>query len=203
MALYPNQKTVTIDKPENFSTFAIYGKPEICIACKVLNGSAFKVWCYLLSQKADTIWDISPKHAFNEWGISKSTFHDGINELIEKGFLDEKAIHLASTKDESEIRKPKRKSKKNESRTSQDTNYENNLSEFDDSNNIKENNITTNKAVLDENVSNIQNYDKEESSKMLDYYFKDTEYQDWRNNVDENGIWITPTNKRIKVRFDN
>lgn len=44
MTKYPNQRSVEINKPESFtSNFAIYGKDAMATACKVLNGSAFKV----------------------------------------------------------------------------------------------------------------------------------------------------------------
>ena len=111
MKTYPNQKNITIDKPKTFSNFALYGSEEIAKACSVLNGSAFKVWCYLLKNSSGVQWSVYPKDAENTWGIKHSTWRDGINELKEKGFLDDKAVHMISTKDEN---RPEYKTKSNQ-----------------------------------------------------------------------------------------
>lgn len=111
MPSYPNQKTITIDKPSSFRNYAIYGSEEIAKACSVLNGSAFKVWCYLLKNSSGVQWNVSPKDAENTWGIAHSTWRDGINELKEKGFLDDKAVHMISIKDEY---RPEDKTKSNQ-----------------------------------------------------------------------------------------
>ena len=66
MITYANQKKLVIDKPEKLLNFAIYPKPDIEIACKKLSGSAFKVYCYLLSQCAQIEWNVSPQHAKND-----------------------------------------------------------------------------------------------------------------------------------------
>lgn len=121
MKTYPNQKNITIDKPKTFSNFALYGSEEIAKACSVLNGSAFKVWCYLLKNSSGVQWSVSPKDAENTWGIKHSTWRDGINELKEKGFLDDKAIHLVSTKDGYRLEeKPKTVQPKDENRLLKD-----------------------------------------------------------------------------------
>ena len=93
MALYPNQQTVRIDKKVPKTNFAVYGKEEMGKACSELNGSAFKVWCYLLSNSDGVLWDISPAAAFNNWGIPRTTFHDGLTELKEKGYIVDGVMH--------------------------------------------------------------------------------------------------------------
>lgn len=50
MALYQNQRTVKIDK-KIVGIFLMYDEEAMAYACKVLNGSGFKVWCYLLKNK--------------------------------------------------------------------------------------------------------------------------------------------------------
>ena len=104
MAKYPNQRTVKIDKINSTNYFAMYGRPEIENACKVLNGSGFKVYCYIFSNRNRFTLDISPAHAERCWGIHQSTFADGINELIEKGFISDGIAHQTSIKEQSEYR---------------------------------------------------------------------------------------------------
>ena len=116
MAKYQNQLVVAIDKKQSTKYFATYGKPEISDACKVLNGSGFKVWCYLLSNSDGALWNLSPSHAEKVWGIPSSTFHDGMKELREKGFIEDGIVHQQSIYEESEIRKTKRKSNDSEIR---------------------------------------------------------------------------------------
>ena len=149
MSKYPNQKTVRIDKPEGFSTFAIYGKPDICDACEVLSYSALRVWLYLLSQKAQIQWDISPQCAENQWGIPRTSWEDGISELREKGYLDDEAIHSKSTKPLDEIRKKKRNSLNVEVRINLNE-IRDNYDEFQGSNNI--NNTKYNNSYLNTSV---------------------------------------------------
>lgn len=111
MPKFANQKRIKIDKPENFETFAIYGKPDIGEACMTLSYSGFRVWLYLMSQKAQVYWDISPQCAENQWGIPRTSWEDGIKELKEKGFLDDKAVYSKSRKPFDKICKRKRNSK--------------------------------------------------------------------------------------------
>lgn len=42
MAMYPNQRTVKIDKKIT-GIYLIYGEEDMAYACSVLNGSGFKV----------------------------------------------------------------------------------------------------------------------------------------------------------------
>lgn len=111
MTKYANQKTVKIIKPEKSENYAIYSKPGINLACKYLNGAAFKIWCYLLSNAHGITWDISPKHAEKEWGIPQSSFSDGLKELKKKGYYDEnlKEVYMISKKSEKELIELKRK----------------------------------------------------------------------------------------------
>ena len=174
MTKYPNQRTVEINKPESFTkNFAIYGKDEMATACKVLNGSAFKVWCYLLSNKKQESWNISPAHAQEVWGISRSSFSDGLNELIKKGYYDpkEQIIYHSTTKDINEIRKQKRKQTNVEIREDEDTRFGSIGSEKEMSNNISDENIvdaeasTKNINKVDSCASTRTAYEKETKAK--------------------------------------
>lgn len=186
MAYYANQKTLKIDKPEGLSSFAIYGKPAIGIACSQLNGSAFKVYCYLLSQKAQTYWNVSPRHAELEWGIARSTWADGMRELKEKGFVDEYAIHMIAVHDSNEIR--------NDCMDIVDDECENQYS-----NNI--NNSNNNNVVISTSADNSERKaSKIVRSSEIDFLLK---RRDWRKDVLDNDIWISPTDMTVKVIFDN
>jgi len=149
MAKYPNQRTIKIDKINSTGYFAMYGNPEIGNACKVLNGSAFKVYCYIFANSNGFELDISPAHAEKFWGIAQSTFQDGINELLDKGFIVNGIAHQRSTKDETEIRKKKRYSDIRENDTKLDVECTEN-----GKSNSKYNNKNSIEEVLDTSVSN-------------------------------------------------
>ena len=155
MAMYPNQRTVKIDKKIS-GIYLIYGEEEMAYACSVLNGSGFKVWCYLLKNKDGVIWDISPADAKKRGGIKKTTFHDGIRELVEKGFIDfdEGIIYQRSQKRLRENRTPG-KDNLYDIRTTSYADAVWDPYEKQQSNNIT-NNITLNNVdILNDNVENI------------------------------------------------
>ena len=158
MAKYPNQRTVKVCKTNSTKYFASYGNPEIAEACKVLNGSGFKVWTYIFANANGFSLDISPASAEKYWGIAPSTFEDGINELITKGFIVDGVAYQSSTMNEYEIRKKKRNSNNREDNTDPALEYtENgwNYAENGWSNNkYKINNNKDNKEVFDASVSN-------------------------------------------------
>ena len=114
---YPNQRVVTIKKNKH-RTYASYGTEEIAYACKNLKPSGFRVWLYLMSNKADVNWYISPAHARDMWGIPLSSFHDGIKELKEKGYYDEvmKEIYMTPYNKQVSVKKLSNKEKKEKER---------------------------------------------------------------------------------------
>lgn len=180
---YPNQRSVEISKPTTFtSNFAIYGKDAMATACKVLNGSGFKVWCYLLSNSKQNNWNISPAHAEATWGISRSSFSDGLNELREKGFYDNdrQVIHHESTKNIDEIQKKKRNQESVEIRTRKSTKFEKTQSEKGISNNINSENTIDANASTNNNLNKVgscastrTNHPKEERKFEYDFGLND------------------------------
>ena len=81
------------------------------------------------------------------WGIPSSTFHDGMKELREKGFIEDGIVHQQSIYEESEIRKTKRKSNDSEIRICSHTEFGEDPSEIQYSNKIR-NNINNNNETL-------------------------------------------------------
>ena len=73
MPVFPNQKHLIIDKPEDMKLYAQYPMEDIRVASISLGLSALRVWLYLLSNKAQIDWDVFPSNAEIEWGISSSS----------------------------------------------------------------------------------------------------------------------------------
>ena len=154
MAMYQNQRTVKIDKKIN-GIYLIYGEDEMAYACSVLNGSGFKVWCYLLKNKDGIQWDISPADAKKKWGIKRTTFHDGLRELKEKGFIDfdEGIIHQKSINQVCENRIPANENLY-DIRISPDTKNAQELYENQYRNNITNTIKINSGSILNNNVEN-------------------------------------------------
>ena len=53
---------------------------------KTLKGSSLKMWLYLNKNQEHYALELS-RAACLEWGIKKDSYYDGIEELIEKGYL--------------------------------------------------------------------------------------------------------------------
>lgn len=133
MPQYANQKEVEIDKPnlKDIKVFAYYDREALAKACKVLNGTEFKLLIYLLAQAPRIKWEISPIAIFNEFGIPEASYHRAIKGLKEKGYLDDEAIHMY----------PKKASSQNDDTTSIKMKAE--TSQNDNSNKIR-NSISNN-----------------------------------------------------------
>ena len=56
-------------------------------AAKELKGNAFKVYVYLITNQNDFTFGLSPQDISNSYGMSIDTAREGINSLIDKGFL--------------------------------------------------------------------------------------------------------------------
>ena len=177
MTRFPNQKHLIIDKPENMVVFAQYPIEDIRVASMSLTPSAFRVWLYLLSNKAQLDWDVYPSNAEKEWGISSSSWSDGKKQLELKGFLEKGVIHSKSTKPLSEIRKKKRKSetRKDSLEIREDT-YETreNNSEIHSRNNI--NNITNNN--IKNNIKSFPNTSVVKAQRPKDESIKPSQSED-------------------------
>lgn len=89
-----NQKKTDIKRREakavaetkNYTTLGYDAMEE---ASKILSAKGFRIWIYLMKNKPGYEgWEISSKDALNNWGIKQKEFLDGVNELIDCGFLN-------------------------------------------------------------------------------------------------------------------
>lgn len=183
----PNQKRITINKPElrQLDKFAYYGRDELAQACKLLNGSEFKLWIYLLAQSPNVKWTLSPSAIAKEFGIPEPTYHRVIKNLRKKGYLDEKGIHMSI------------KIKESQNDTQPIKTIEK-TSQSDDRNKIT-NSINNNNFVITSD-DKVEKEFQEMKSSTIDSNLK---HKQWRNDVTADGLWITPTNHTVKVIFDN
>lgn len=201
---YPNQRTVIIDnKIEKGQIFLMLVKNDLADACKDLNGSGFKVYCYLLSNQDGYKWNISPAHAQKEWGIASSTFKDGIRELIDKGYIANGYIHQRKIIKEDDNRPIKEMDENRASITdtvlSEDENCISN-----NNNNI---NINNNKDTSSLNAGSILKHPEEEikgtfTESQMEKDFIYPEGYNWRDHIDENSIWTAPSKNKFKIIFD-
>lgn len=187
---YRKKRFIDIDKPKRIKgLFSMIDLDSLKHACKVLKGSGFKVYVYFLSQAPQEDWFVSPTNAENEWGIKRSTFYDGLEDLKSNGFFDGKVIHM-NPELESEIRQDDPKIEFKES----ENGYTNNIN-----NNINNNAFFSTNA---EEASAIRNKRIEShTSEELDYVLADN-WSNWRDYVDDDGILTTSSNAKIKVIFD-
>ena len=201
---YSNQRTVKIDrKIREGHIFVSFDKDSMAEACGDLNGGAYKVWCYLLSNQDGYEWAISPADAEKRWGIPTSTFKDGIKELKEKGYIADGYIHQQRTKAKDEIRPMNKIDENRQFRTDTD------LLEDDNhiSNNYNNNNINNDKDTSSKDAGSIPNHQEDEiyGTIKLSQMENDLIYPegyDWRDHLDKNNIWTAPSNKKFKIIFD-
>lgn len=93
MISYPNQKYIKVNKEicNSDNLYATINIDSLYLAMGDLNGSAFKMWCYMAKNRDDFGFYLSQEDVVGNWGVcSKSTYHRAIKELIEKGYLQEK-----------------------------------------------------------------------------------------------------------------
>lgn len=85
----PNQKIVQIGERtarNGRNLYATVNLDALQQAMKTLKGSSLKMWLYLNKNQKDYALELS-RAACLEWGIKKDSYYDGIEELIEKGYL--------------------------------------------------------------------------------------------------------------------
>ena len=94
MVTSPNQRIIRINRnipkqtEDNTKPYMIAWSENIENASRNLStGGAFKVYMYLLSNKDNYTFGCSPQDISNKYGISLKTAKDGINQLIEQGYL--------------------------------------------------------------------------------------------------------------------
>lgn len=62
-------------------------KNDILAAAKNLNGVAFKIYMYLISNQDDYVGGLSRTDATTKLGISSKSYDNGLAELEEKGYF--------------------------------------------------------------------------------------------------------------------
>lgn len=90
--LYKCQKSFRINKkrePENQQDVRVSDifKKDILFAAKVLNGNAFKIYMYLISNQDSYVGGLSKTDIMNQLQMSEKGYRNSLDELQEKGFL--------------------------------------------------------------------------------------------------------------------
>ena len=94
MDFIPNQKVIKINREKVIKgltggrLFLVAYQDNISAAMKVLSHTAFKIYIYLLFQKDGYSVCYSPEYLHKAANMCKDTARKGINELIEKGYID-------------------------------------------------------------------------------------------------------------------
>lgn len=88
MAIYPNQKEVTMQKAFSDSNnyFSVVNIEAWRIASCLLSESAFKLWCYINKNQNGYTFGLSVADAMT-WGISKRSYYNAVKELEKDGYL--------------------------------------------------------------------------------------------------------------------
>lgn len=89
MALFANQRTVQVNRStlNKRNPFLLVNTDTIFEAARELDGTSFKVYLYLLSNKDGYIFDFSPQHIANVLGISRDSARLAFEKLERKNFL--------------------------------------------------------------------------------------------------------------------
>ena len=85
----PNQKIVEIGTRtarNGNNLYATMNLDALQQAMKTLKGSSLKMWLYFNKNQEHYAFELSRADCL-EWGIKKDSYYDGIEELIEKGYL--------------------------------------------------------------------------------------------------------------------
>ena len=86
---YANQKTVQVKKMK-CDQQNLYAKINIVAIQSAMQDlkkiGSFKLWLYFAKNQDKYRFDLSCEDC-KRWGIKPDSFHNGVNELIEKGYL--------------------------------------------------------------------------------------------------------------------
>ena len=86
---YPNQKTVQVKKMK-CDQRNLYAKINIEAMQRAMRElkkiGSFKLWLFFAKNQDKYRFDLSCADC-KHWGIKTDSFHNGVNELIEKGYL--------------------------------------------------------------------------------------------------------------------
>lgn len=87
----PNQRRIKINKLKCDAEhpYAIINQWAMQTAMKNLNGSGFKLWCYMSKNQPGYCFDLSMEDCKTNWGLSKDSYYAAVNELKEKRYLIE------------------------------------------------------------------------------------------------------------------
>ena len=88
---YANQKNITVHK-ENCDGNELYTKINLQAmnhAMKELKANTYKLWCYFAQNQDNYSFWLSPIAVNNSTGISRSSYHRALIELIEKFYIIE------------------------------------------------------------------------------------------------------------------
>ena len=87
MTTYPNQKVIYIQKDKCEKDFLQISIDEWQEAARELSDSAFKLYLYLGANNNGFKIALSQKAVQDAIGLSKSSYHRAVDELIERGYL--------------------------------------------------------------------------------------------------------------------
>jgi hypothetical protein len=87
MQTHPNQKIITIKKPQYTNNFLQIGIADWQRASQLLSPNAFLLYLYLASNANDFKLVLSPILVQNATGMSKSSYNRSISELRELGYM--------------------------------------------------------------------------------------------------------------------
>lgn len=83
----PNQKKINKEICNSTNLYATINLEALNAAMKDLTKiGAFKLWMYLSKNQDGYEFDLSCADC-GTWGIKKDTYHNAVNELINKGYL--------------------------------------------------------------------------------------------------------------------
>lgn len=86
---YANQRHVIISQlpRDKDNVYAMFNVEALNLAMKNLKYNGFRMWVYFNKNQNGYSFDLSPAAAKKTSGIAESSFHAGVNELIEKQYL--------------------------------------------------------------------------------------------------------------------
>ena len=96
MKSFPNQKIITINKPEYTGNFVQVSIDEWQLAFATLPRISFGLYLYLCGNQNNFRMGLSPTAIKNELGFSASSYHRGKNDLKREGYLivSERSDHV-------------------------------------------------------------------------------------------------------------
>ena len=80
----PNQKIIKICKVDEKDGINFDDNEAAQVA---LSGKAYRVYMYFMRHQHNFVWKLFQDHTTKITGLSKSTYHEAIRELEQKGFL--------------------------------------------------------------------------------------------------------------------